>query len=153
MTTLSLVIDKLKRGADITPQYKSGSLPEIEQQLQELLDGHPQLRHYSDYLEFLRLTGGAHIKNKIFSLGIYGFSGMVVPSFQEVNLLDQGHFFLFGEVLYFELKAQFYFAFDLRTTADQVFEAGDDDAGYRLCSPSWIGFLQRFSDGDYPGMT
>jgi hypothetical protein len=80
MLNLSSVIIRLKQVADFAPQYECGVLVEDEE-FRNLLESYPQLAKFPTYLEFLRITGGAHISNKTFSLGIYGFSGMVVPSF------------------------------------------------------------------------
>jgi len=150
MRDLSSVIDDLKKIADFTPQYTNGALPAAEQEFNELVTRYPQLNDFVAYLEFLRLTGGVHISNKIFSLGLYGFSGMVVPSFEEVSLIDLEHYFLFGEVLYYQSDTQSYFAFDLPSGKDHVYKAGDDDAAYRLCSSSFVDFLDRFARGDFP---
>jgi hypothetical protein len=152
MLNLSSVIIRLKQVADFAPQYECDVLVEDEE-FRNLLESYPQLAKFPTYLEFLRITGGAHISNKTFSLGIYGFSGMVVPSFEEVVLVEQEHFFQFGEVLYYESNAQCYFVFDLRSEKDSVYEIGENDTGYKLSNSSWIEFLQRFADGDYPGMS
>src|SRR5262245_39040833 len=152
MLDLSQAIGDLKKTADFTPQYMKEAFTEVLEEFHELLNRFTKINNLSTFLEFLRLTGRAHISNKIFSLGIYGFSGMVVPAFAEVSLIDLEHYFVVGEVLYVRSKAQFYFAFDLRLKKDQVYIAGDDDADYRLCSSSFVELLERFARGDYPGI-
>src|SRR5262245_44362263 len=98
---LSSVIEALKRVAVVTPEYEGNDVfAEIKEQYESLIETYPRLKDYTTYLDFLKMTGGAHIHSQDFSLGIYGFGGYVVTSFDEGLFLDQGRYFHFGEVLY-----------------------------------------------------
>lgn len=151
MITLSSVIDKLSLVAKIVSEHDN--LNVFSEEYEDLLKLYPRLKNYSEYLEFLRRTGGAHIHNQIFSLGIYGFGGYVVASFDEGVFLDQGRYFQFGEVLYLQQPEPIYFlAFDLETERDLVYSSANGHSEYNSCSSSFVELLLEFANGKYPAL-
>lgn len=154
MITLSSALKKFSLAAEVVPEYEGPDLfSEIKEQYEGLLQSYPQLKNYSAYLEFLRLTGGAHIHNENFSLGLYGFGGYVVASFDEGLFLDQDRYFIFGEVLYtMKPEPVYFFAFDLQSNDDKVYASPDEKSEYNFCSPSFTDLLLEFTNGKYPAL-
>ena len=151
MITLSSVIETLSSVAKIVPEYDKLNI--FSEEYEDLLKSYPRLKDYSDYLEFLRRTGGAHIHNQDFSLGIYGFGGYVVASFDEGVFLDQGRYFQFGEVLYTKRPEPIYFfAFDFESQRDVVYSSPNGQSEYTFCSSSFVELLLEFADGTYPAL-
>ena len=149
--TLQAANEALKKIAVFTPEYDQAEA--FKEPYQELLDLYPALNHYTAYLDFLKATGGAHIHNKKFSLGVYGFGGYVVTSFDEGLFLDQERYFHFGEVLYHAQPDPIYvFAFDFRLQVDTVYLSPIEESDYRLCCNSFVELLSRFATGEYPGL-
>jgi len=138
--------------ATVTAEFPpESSRDEIETALNELLSEYPQLARFTAYVEFLRLTGGAHIHNQDYSLGIYGFGGYLVTSFDEGLFLDKDRFFLFGETLYHSHPEPVHvFAFDLKADTDLVFTSPVERSDYALCAASFLDLLNRFASGAYP---
>lgn len=155
MITASSVIDKLKTVADYTPEFEGENIfPEIQQSYTELLEKYPKLNDYPDYLEFLRQTGGAYIDHKDFSLGIYGFGGYVVTSFDEGSFLDQERYFLFGEVLFkAEPEINYFLAFDFQSPGELILMKPDELSQYRPCCHGFLQLLEDFANGRYPVTT
>jgi hypothetical protein len=149
MIMLSSVIEKLSTVAKIVPEYEDPNV--FSEEYEDLLKSYPRLKDYSDYLEFLRRTGGAHIYNQDFSLGIYGFGGYVVASFDEGVFLDQARYFQFGELLYTKRSEPIYFfAFDLESDQDVVYSSPNGRSEYTFCSSSFSELLLKFANGKYP---
>ena len=152
--TLNSAMTSLGRVTVISPEYEGADAPAaIAGPLEQLTESYPRLRDYTDYLDFLRLTGGAHIHNKTFSLGVYGFGGYLVTSFDEGLFLDQGHYFRFGEVLYHAHPDPVYvFAFDLRSAMDAVYVSPIERSDYTFCCASFTELLNAFAVGKLPGL-
>jgi hypothetical protein len=150
--SLQSAIKALKRRATFTPEYQpDGASSEIERGCQSLLGTYPDLKNYSDYLEFLKMTGGSHIHNRDFSLGIYGFGGYVVTSFDEGLFLDEERYFRFGEVLYQAQPDPVYaFAFDFQKADDVVHISPIDESCYAPCCSSFAELVEDFAAGNYP---
>ncbi|MGH7847472.1 MAG: hypothetical protein ACREQW_20190 [Candidatus Binatia bacterium] len=149
MITLSSAIEKLSAVAKIVPEYENPNV--FSEEYEDLLKSYPRLKDYSDYLEFLRRTGGSHIYNEDFSLGIYGFGGYVVASFDEGVFLDAARYFQFGEVLYTQRPEPIYFfAFDLQSEQDRVYSSPNARSEYTFCSSSFVELLLEFANGKYP---
>jgi hypothetical protein len=99
------------------------------------------------------LTGGAHIHNQEFSLGIYGFGGYVVTSFDEGLFLDNDRYFGFGEVLYYRKPEPVWvLAFDFERDSDQVFTSPIEESDYVQCANTFLALLNDFARGTYPGV-
>jgi hypothetical protein len=148
------VVAALKRVATFAPEYNERTvLAEIKEPYESLIKSYSQLKNYPVYLDFLKMTGGAHIHNHEFSLGIYGFRGQIVTSFDEGLFLDQDRYFHFGEVLYsIPADLVFVFAFDLRSAVDNVYISPIEESNYSLCCGSFSELLNRFANGAYPGL-
>jgi hypothetical protein len=152
---LADIIEKLKAVAELVPEYE-GDPQDIYLTIKESFDSflvrYPHLSHCPDYLEFLRSTAGAFIDHPEFSLGIYGFNGYVVTSFEERRLfLDRHRYFHFGDVLYPKRGGEIYvFAFDFHSEKDEVYVAANERWEYELCSPSFKELLLGFAEGKYP---
>lgn len=149
---LQSTIDVLKSTATLTPEFS----PEIaeaanQKALSSLVIEYAELRKFLSYLEFLKLTGGAHIHNQEFSLGIYGFGGYVVTSFDEGLFVDGNRYFRFAEVLYKRNPEPVYvFAFDLQAESDLVLTSPIEQSDYVLCAPTFLALLNSFARGVYP---
>jgi hypothetical protein len=145
-------IEALRSFATFSPEYEGENIfVEIKDSYERLLDSYPRLKSYSTYLNFLKFTGGAHIHNQDFSLGIYGFGGYVVASFEEGLFLDQDRYFQFGEVLYHaEPDLVYVFAFDLDSKKDMVYISPIDQTDYIFSCISFIQLLNNFASGQYP---
>lgn len=152
---LSILIEKIKAVAKFSPEFETDEeLSSIRKSYQDLLELYPALTEYPAYLEFLRLTGGAHIHNADFSLGIYGFGGEIVTSFEEGLFLDSERYFLFGEVLYLSNPdEEFALAFDFDSKQDLVYISPIGESDYTLCADSFLELLEKFSTGAYPGQS
>jgi len=152
--TLNLVLEKLKTIAAFTPEFEADEVSAaINESYHNLVEAHPALRNYSTYLEFLQLTGGAHIHNTDFSLGIYGFGGYIVTSFDEGLFLDSERYFQFAEVLYpLHSNKEFVFAFDFKLKHDLIYISPLEHSNYILCSISFLELLTNFADGIYLGL-
>jgi hypothetical protein len=155
MTKLSLALERLKSVATVTPEFQGSDVyAGIKEQYDDFLRTYPSVAGLHDYLEFLRLTGGAHAHNQVFSLVLYGFGGYVVPSFDEGLFLDRERYFLFGEALYPrqpEPNAVF-FAFD--TALDgAVCWVREEHGAFTHCADSFSDLLLDFAEARYPGGT
>jgi hypothetical protein len=151
------VVERLSSVTDFTPEYEGESediFLTIKESYDSLLRRYPRLESYGGYLEFLRRTGGAFIDHQDFSLGIYGFEGYVVTSFNESRLfLDRNRYFHFGDVLYADHPDLIYvFAFDFESEKDIVLVAENEKWEYAPCSPSFKELLLGFASGRYPAM-
>ena len=146
------IIDKLKQIAVFTPEYeRKNNTSKGDDRIIHLLTVYPYISPYKHYLNFLECFGGAHIKSSDFSLGIYGFEGVVVSALEEGDALDLDRYFIFGEVLYYKpINDSFIFAFDIKTEKDAIFICSKNDFKYHLCRPSFNDFLLSFTDKDYP---
>lgn len=151
MSIFNPVIAKLKRIADFTPEYEDEDVASIvKEPYEELLLRYPRLICYKNYLDFLKLTGGAHISNQQFSLGIYGFGGYLVPSFDEGEFLDENRYFQFGEIKFFNFP-ELVLAFDLDSKEETVFISEFEEPNYKTLDCDFIDLLNSFSDGRLPG--
>jgi len=151
MITLASVIENLSSVAKIVPEYDNPDV--FSEDYENLLESYPRLKDYPDYLAFLRGTGGAHIHNQNFSLGIYGFGGYVVASFDEGVFLDQARYFQFGEVLYTKQPEPIYFfAFDIESERDLVYSSSNGQSEYTFSSSSFVELLLEFANRQYPAL-
>ena len=149
---LQSVLEELRKVAVISQEYPANAFSEFKESYEGLLESYPALTHYPDYLEFLKTTGGAHIHNQEFSLGIYGFGGYEVTSFDEGLFLDQERFFHFGEVLYHAQPDPVYvFAFDLRSEVDKIYTSPIERSDYTLAGNSFLELLANFSTKGHSG--
>ena len=139
----------LKSVATVTPEFPPEAVEtETTEELAALVTKYPALTKFSDYVEFLKLTGGAHIHNEEFSIGFYGFGGFVVTSFDEGLFLDDDRFFCFGEVLYYQKPEPVYvFAFDFESDSDLVLTSPIEESDYVVCATSFLGLLNSFAGG------
>lgn len=151
--SVSTTLDEVRRTAAVTPEFDPADLGLVEEPLGELLAEHPALSGFPDYVEFLRSTGGAHIHNADFSLGLYGVGGEVVTAFDEGVFLEGNRYFIFGEALYTsQPEPVVFFAFDLQSGGDEVYFRLDETSEYTRCSASFLEFLAGFGAGRYPGL-
>lgn len=151
MSIFDPVIANLKQIADVTPEYEDEDVASVvEEPFEDLLQRYPKLKHLKNYLDFLTLTGGAHISNQQFSLGIYGFGGYLVPSFDEGEFLDGDRYFQFGDVKFFD-NPELVLAFDLESKQETVFISEFEKPNYKSLECDFIGLLNKFSDGHLPG--
>lgn len=145
------LIRRLSEVAEFVTEYDPEEAADItEGPLAELVGKYPGIEKFSQYISFLKMTGGAFASTSEFSLGIYGFEGHVVKSFDEGLFLDQDRFFLFADVMYPDMKNIIYFAFDITTREDSVFMSADEDPTYAICATSFEAWLSRFILGNYP---
>ena len=149
---LQTTIAALKSVATVTPEFPPEVVEtETREDFSALVREHPTLTKFAGYLEFLKLTGGAHIHNQEFSLGIYGFGGYVVTSFDEGLFLDSGRYFRFGEVLYHRKPEPVWvFAFDFESVSGLVFTSPIEESDYVLCATTLPGLLNNYARGVYP---
>lgn len=146
------ILAALKSVATVTPEFPPEAVEtETTEALAALMREYPALTKFSDYLEFLKLTGGAHIHDQEFSLGIYGFGGYVVTSFDEGLFLDNGRYFCFGEVLYYRKPEPMYvFAFDFEADSDLILTSPIEESDYVVCATTFLGLLNSFARAKYP---
>jgi len=151
--TLQLVLESLRRIAMVTPEYEGDNVGAVtDAQVTELLQQYPSLVAHKDYLEFLRMTGGAHIRNARFSLGVYGFGGYVVPSLNEELVVEDDRYFNFGDVLYEDNQLEILFFWDIKDSAAEGCFARALDTPYFRCADSFTTLLQLFANGHAPGV-
>jgi len=149
----SAALNCLRQVAEFTPEYEGSDVPAaVREPVERLLAEYPRLARHADYVEFLRSTGGAHFDNDIWSFGIYGFGGYVVPSFEERLFVDKERFFLFGEILYYANDAEVFLFFDLPGNDETVWFCRSPGAGYRVCAASFRDLLRKICEGLYPGV-
>ncbi|MDI1478914.1 hypothetical protein [Polyangium sp. y55x31] len=119
----------------------------------ELLAETPALAKQTAYLAFLRRTGGVNLENDELSLGLYGFSGELVPSVtDEGPFVDQERYFQFGEVLYSGPPEERYvFALDLQSDSQAVWVSPFESSAYVPCCGSIVDLLEAFAAGRRPG--
>lgn len=148
-------ITSLKQVSDFTPEFEhEDAVVSVQDPLKAFLATYPQLQRYPDYLDFLRLTGGAFIDSPHFSLALYGFGGDVVTSFNEPRLfLDRDRYFHFADVVYPERPDLILvFAFDFRDKDSTVYVSEDGVWQYEYCASSFAGLLSKFADGALPSI-
>lgn len=154
--TLENVLELLKSSTDFVPEIEpdDGFSKSLNNSFETLIHTYPTLKNYTDYLDFLRKTGGAFIDHRDFSLGIYGLVGYVVTSFEEHRLfLDKERFFHFSDVIYpTEPDSVYTFAFDFQSEQEGVYITLDGVWEYSFCSPSFLQFLSDFANGEYPAI-
>jgi hypothetical protein len=148
------IISNLKKVATFTPEFFGKNILEaLQPEYDLLIQNYPGILQYPNYLDFLKLTGGVHIHNQDFSLGIYGFGGYIVASFEEGWFLDQDHFFQFGEVIYPGHSDQVYvFAFDFHSKEDMVYVSPIETSEYKVCAKSFKHLLMNFAAKKYPAI-
>lgn len=149
---LEAAISALKETATFTPEFLPDNVQaETQEGLNVLLSEYPSLVRFPAYLTFLRLTGGAHIHNQDFSLGIYGFGGYVVTSFDEGLFLDKDRYLRVAEILYHQKPEPIYsLAFDLEAESDMVFSSPIENSDYSPCAESFLALLNSLARGLYP---
>jgi hypothetical protein len=153
MSEVTESMHRLRAIAEFVPELEGDDVPSaVHDDLQNLIQSYPHLSRYDDYLTFLSLTAGAFVTNSAFSLGLYGFVGNAVPSFDEPRLfLDRGRFFHFGDVMYPPIDNKIYvLAFDLSLHDDSVLVTEDEVWEYTAVSPSFAQLLSDFARGRYP---
>lgn len=153
---VSSLLQSMGRSAEVHPEHAAGALPDgFVSSFDELLRSFPQLHEHPTYLEFLRLTGGAHIENEAFSLGIFGFGGHIVTSLDEEGpFVDMDRYFQFGDVLYpGPPESRFVLAFDLESHRDTVLISPFERSEYSPCCESFAELLESFVSGRYPGVS
>ena len=147
---LRSMIESIKQIANFTTEFTdkiSAHLRLVE--IEQLTKRYPSLLNYSSYLDFMKLTGGAHIHNEKFSLGMIGFNGFLVPSFEE-GVLDRERYFRFAEFqLNTEGKPEFVFAFDFESGYDKVFSSKIHESKYVEFAANFEAFLSAISTGTY----
>jgi hypothetical protein len=151
---LERALRQIEEVATLTPEYRGNNVVASTGQLiAALLDAYPALAACDDYIRFLRAHGGAHISNRKFSLGIYGFEGYVVASLEERSLVEEGRYFLFGELLIAGAEDELFLFFDLsrsvEASAPSVFWRTLDDPAYRACCASFLLLLSRCAEGTF----
>jgi len=116
-----------------------------------LVEEYPGIERYEDWLGLLRATGGTYTRNQDIDLGLYGFGGEGVTSFEEGNFLDQDRYFLFGELMSQHGDGDpLLLAFDIRSAADQVLYTTEDPGEYTPFASSFRDLLTKLARGDYP---
>lgn len=122
-----------------------------EEPAEALVDEYPGIASYTDYLDLLRATGGVYTENDDIDLGLYGFGGESVTSFEEGNFLDQDRYFLFGELMHLRGDAEpLLLAFDTQSGSDQVLYTTEDPGEYTAFATSLRDLLAKLALGDYP---
>lgn len=122
---LKTALDKLQRRLDVSSEIEYGLNKDyVKEKTNELIADYIGLQRKEDYIEFINNTGGAHISNDIISFMIYGFEGQIVTSFEEVELLYDNKYFVFGELMYLdESKPSLAFAFDIKSYEQFVYSS------------------------------
>jgi hypothetical protein len=145
------ILDDLKQVATVALEFADHkALMAVGDKYEKLLADFPQLGTHPAYLDLLGATGGAHVHNSLFSLGLYGFGGYLVPSFDEGPFVDEDRYFIFGEVLYFGTGVEAVFAFDMQASSDLVYISPLSVPHYRCCCESFLQLLEAFVVGPYP---
>lgn len=145
-------IVRLKQVSDFTPEFIEEDLGLLGGAMSAFLASYPRAQRYADYLEFLRLTGGAFVDSPRFSLAVYGFGGDIVTSFHEQRLfLDRDQYFHFADVVYPEYSDLILvFAFDFLDDSSAVYVSENDIWKYKHCSTSFTQLLLDFANGTLP---
>lgn len=139
--SLEEAVNNIRRVANFEPDQEPGE-SEANAGLDKLLTTYPTLASFDNYVEFLRCYGGAYVACPAFSLGIYGFSGYNVPSFDEGNFVSRDHYFNFADIQYSgDPHAIEFFHFDLRLTLDKVYRRIDKSEDFDLSQDSFVAFL------------
>ena len=116
-----------------------------------LVEEYPGIAGYGDYLDLLRATGGVYTENDDIDLGLYGFGGESVTSFDEGNFLDQDRYFLFGELMHLKDSADpLLLAFDTQSGSDEVLYTTEEPGEYTPFASSFAELLEKLARGDYP---
>lgn len=115
-----------------------------ESHVEALLHQVPPLMHFSDYVGFLRATGGAHIHDRDVSLGVYGFGGHVVAALDEAERTVGAHF-VFGDILLLD-GAEQALAFDLEDKQGRVCIANFEDLVFAQLDFDFMGVLRCFGE-------
>jgi hypothetical protein len=116
-----------------------------------LVDEYPGIAPYSNYLDLLRATGGTYTENDAIDLGLYGFGGEGVTSFEEGNFLDQDRYFLFGELMHLTGEDDpLLLAFDTASGRDEVLYTTEEPDEYTPFAGSFRELLEKLAGGDYP---
>ncbi|SRR5690349_1789162 len=124
---------------------------DLEAEARDLVDEYPGIAPYEDYLGLLRATGGSYTYNKDIDLGLYGFGGEGVTSFEEGNFLDEGRYFLFGELMPQHGDGDsLLLAFDTQSGSDAVLYTTEALGEYTPFASSFRDLLTKLSRGDYP---
>ena len=124
---------------------------ETREAAEALVEEYPGIAGYGDWLDLLRATGGTYTLNDDIDLGLYGFGGESVTSFEEGDFLDQDRYFLFGELMSRHGDGDsLLLAFDTRSGSDQVLYTTEDPGRYTPFASSFRDLLTKLSRGDYP---
>jgi hypothetical protein len=151
---LAIALQRLAEVATVTPEYTGdGVAAAVQPLIARLIEAYPRVASCSEYLDFLRIGGGAHISNRTFSLGVYGFEGYVVASLEERALIDQDRYFLFGESLMLDIEEEVFLFLDLAELGAPVCWQTADDPTYRVCCTSFTELLIRYAHGTYCNMS
>jgi hypothetical protein len=151
---LTIALQRLAEVATITREYTGdGVAAAVQPLIAQIIEAYPPVASCSEYLNFLHTGGGAHISNRVFSLGVYGFEGYVVASLEERALIDQDRYFLFGESLMLDTEEEDFLFLDLAEPGAPVCWQTADDPTYRTCCTSFTELLIRFAYGTYCNMS
>jgi hypothetical protein len=124
---------------------------DLEEEARDLVDEYPGIASYDDYLALLRATGGTYTVNDDIDLGLYGFGGEGVTSFEEGNFLDEERYFLFGELMAQHGDGNsLLLAFDTRAGSDAVLYTTEELGEYTPFASSFRDLLTKLARGDYP---
>lgn len=116
-----------------------------------LVEEYPGIARYGDWLDLLRATGGTYTENDEIDLGLYGFGGQGVTSFDEGNFLDQDRYFLFGELMHLTGDDDsLLLAFDTEAGSDAVLYTTEEPDEYTPFAGSFRELLEKLARGDYP---
>ena len=151
MSTYQEIFAQSKSGISFVPEFEGDNVSAlVNTHFAELLQRYPPLSRYHNYLDFLNNTGGAHIHDERFSLGIYGFGGYLVPSFDEGEFLDNDRYFQFADVMYYQ-DPELVFAFDFESNGEDIYIANFKDLNYFPVGCDFYTLLKRFADDQLPG--
>ena len=116
-----------------------------------LVEEYPGIASHAAYLDLLRATGGVYTENDDIDLGLYGFGGESVTSFDEGNFLDRDRYFRFGELMPLKGDAEpLLLAFDTQSGSDRVFYTTEEPGEYTPYASSFRDLLAKLARGDYP---